>query len=263
MSTLTHHVSDSMTMLRRNLTHALRYPAMTFSVALMPVTMLLLFDYAFGGALGAGISVAPGIILMAATAGAVMTAVGVCVDLTEGIVNRFRTISISRAAFLTGHVAGSVLQTPVAVAPVIGVAPAIGFRPDASLVEWIAAVGLLTPLVLARTWPAAAMGLVARTPESASNAPLPLTFLPFLPFLGSAVVPTDEELSGRSCDCRLVGRRSTSAIGSGPPTAPGNVCCNRSRPRPTRPARSIGTSRWTPPSCAPTSTRTATVARCP
>lgn len=205
MSTLAYAVSDSMTMLRRNLKHAMRYPAMTFSVVLMPVMMLLLFNYAFGGALGAGISgaptgggqyidyVAPGIILMAATAGAVMTAVGVCVDMTEGIVNRFRTMSISRAAFLTGHVVGSVLQTLVAIVLVIGVALAIGFRPDASAVEWVAATGLLTLLTLALTWLSAGMGLVAKTPESASNTPMPLTFLPFL---GSAIVPTDSMPTG-------------------------------------------------------------------
>ncbi|MFG3497528.1 ABC transporter permease [Streptomyces sp. NPDC047928] len=205
MSTLTYAVSDSMTMLRRNLKHALRYPAMTISVVAMPVMMLLLFNYAFGGAIGAGISgaptgggeyidyVAPGIILMAATAGAVATAVSVCVDMTEGIVNRFRTMSISRAAFLTGHVVGSVIQTLVAVALVIGVALAIGFRPDASPVEWIAAIGLLTLLILALTWLSAGVGLVARNPESASNMPLPLTFLPFL---GSAIVPTDSMPTG-------------------------------------------------------------------
>ncbi|MFF8839323.1 ABC transporter permease [Streptomyces sp. NPDC015130] len=205
MSSLSYAVSDSMTMLRRNLKHAVRYPSMTLSVVVMPVMMLLLFNYAFGGALGSGISgaptgggayidyVAPGIILMAATAGSVATAVGVCVDMTEGIVNRFRTMSISRAAFLTGHVVGSVVQTLIAIALVIAIALAIGFRPDATAVEWIAAIGLLALLTLALTWLSAGMGLVAKTPESASNAPLPLTFLPFL---GSAVVPTDSMPTG-------------------------------------------------------------------
>ncbi|MCB5179769.1 ABC transporter permease [Streptomyces antimicrobicus] len=211
MSTFSYAVSDSLTMLRRNAKHALRYPAMTFSVVLMPMMMLLLFNYAFGGALGAGIAgaptggagtgsgteyidyVAPGIILMAATSGAVATAVGVCVDMTEGIVNRFRTMSLSRAAFLTGHVVGSTVQTLAAIAVVIVAAVAMGFRPDASLVEWAAALGLLTLLTLALTWVSAAVGLIARTPESASNIPLPLTFLPFL---GSAVVPTDSMPAG-------------------------------------------------------------------
>jgi ABC-2 type transport system permease protein len=101
MSTLTHVAGDSATMLRRNLRHAMRYPSMTVSTVGMPVLMLLLFNYAFGGALGAGIGgadgggyidyVAPGIILMAATSGSVTTAVAVCADMTEGIINRFRT----------------------------------------------------------------------------------------------------------------------------------------------------------------------------
>ncbi|MEW2403071.1 ABC transporter permease [Streptomyces sp. NPDC046862] len=204
MSSLTYTLSDSATMLRRNLKHALRYPSMTLSVAAMPILMLLLFVYAFGNALGSGIGpaggkgdyvdyVAPGIILMAATSGAVSVAVSVCVDMTEGIVNRFRTLSISRAAVLNGHVWGGVVQTMVSIALVTGVALAIGFRPTATPVEWLAAIGVLALVVLALTWLSAAMGLRAKTPEAASNAPLPLTFLPFL---GNAIVPTDSMPTG-------------------------------------------------------------------
>ena len=118
MSTLAYTLKDSSTMLRRNLRHAQRYPSMTISTIAMPVLTLLLFNYAYGGALGAGIGdgayidyVAPGVILMAATSGAVATAVAVCTDMTEGIVNRFRTMSIARSAVLTGHVVGSMIQT--------------------------------------------------------------------------------------------------------------------------------------------------------
>src|SRR6266545_60914 len=139
-------------MLRRNLKHALRYPSMTISVAAIPVIMLLLFVYVFGNALGSGIGsaagqgdyvdyVAPGIILMAAASGAVSVAVSVCVDMTEGIVNRFRTMSISRAAVLNGHVFGGVIQTMASVLLVIGIALLTGFRPDATPVEWLAAIG--------------------------------------------------------------------------------------------------------------------------
>ncbi|MFD7028832.1 ABC transporter permease [Streptomyces sp. NPDC059917] len=200
MTSLAHSVTDSATMLRRNLRHALRYPSMTISVAVMPVLMLLLFTYVFGGALGTGTGsehyidyIAPGIILMSATAGAVATAVGVCVDMTEGIVNRFRTMPISRASFLTGHVVGGVIQTLISVALVTGIALLMGFRPTATPVEWLAVGGLLTGLVLGLTWLAAAMGLVAKTPETASNMPMPLQFLPLL---GSAVVPTDSMPTG-------------------------------------------------------------------
>ncbi|WP_406355295.1 ABC transporter permease [Streptomyces sp. NBC_00658] len=205
MSSLPYALADSATMLRRNLRHALRYPSMTLTSAAIPIIMLLLFVYVFGNALGAGIGpasegggeyvdyVAPGIILMAATSGAIAVAVSVCVDMTEGIVNRFRTMSISRAAVLNGHVVGGVIQTMVSVVLVIGVALLTGFRPNATPVEWLATIGVLAMVVLALTWVSAALGLVSKTVESASNAPTPLTFLPFL---GSAIVPTDSMPTG-------------------------------------------------------------------
>ncbi|MEU9863591.1 ABC transporter permease [Streptomyces sp. NPDC047971] len=187
---------DSLTMLRRNLTHMRRYPSMTISILVMPLLMLLLFVYVFGGALGTGIGagadrgdyidyLVPGIILMSATSGAVATAVSVCTDMTEGIVNRFRTMSISRGSILTGHVLGSVVQVAAVLVLITAVSLAIGFRPDATAVEWASAAGLLLFLAFGMAWLSAAMGMGAKTVESASNAPLPLTFLPFL---GSAVV---------------------------------------------------------------------------
>ncbi|MFF4353320.1 ABC transporter permease [Streptomyces sp. NPDC001530] len=203
MSSLTYATRDSVVMLRRNLKHALRYPSMTLTTAAIPIIMLLLFVYVFGNALGTGIGpsgsgdyvdyVAPGIILMAATSGAISVAVSVCVDMTEGIVNRFRTMSISRAAVLNGHVVGGVIQTMACTVLVIGVALLTGFRPTATPVEWLATIGVLALVVLALTWVSAALGLRAKTVEAASNAPTPLTFLPFL---GSAIVPTDSMPTG-------------------------------------------------------------------
>ncbi|OEU87403.1 ABC transporter permease [Streptomyces abyssalis] len=205
MTTMSYAARDSRTMLRRNLKKALRYPSLTLTVVIMPIMMLLLFNYVFGTALGAGIGglpagsgeyidyVAPGIILMAATSGALTTAISVCVDKTEGIVDRFRTMPISRASFLTGHVVGSVIQTMTSITLVIGVALLVGFRPDATAVEWAAAVGLLALLTLALTWLSAGIGLVAKNPETASNIPMPLTFMPFL---GSAIVPPESMPTG-------------------------------------------------------------------
>ncbi len=205
MATLSYAARDSRTMLRRNLKKALRYPSLTLTVVIMPIAMLLLFNYVFGSALGTGISgmptgsgdyidyLAPGIILMAATSGALTTAISVCADKTEGIVNRFRTMPISRASFLTGHVVGSVIQTMASIALVTGVALLMGFRPSATPVEWLAAIGLLALLTLALTWLSAGIGLVAKNVETASNIPMPLTFLPFL---GSAIVPTESMPAG-------------------------------------------------------------------
>ncbi len=194
-------LTDSATMLRRNLRHALRYPSMTIATIGGPVLILLLFNYAFGDALAAGIGgggeyidyIAPGILLMAATSGSTATAVAVCSDMTEGIINRFRTMAISRTSVLTGHVVGSMIQTMASIAVVIAIALAIGFRPTAGPVEWIEAIGLLALVTFALTWLSTAFGLVTKSVETASNAPLPLQFLPFL---GSAIVPTDSMPDG-------------------------------------------------------------------
>jgi ABC-2 type transport system permease protein len=200
MSSFAYAATDSATMLRRNLRHALRYPSMTVATVGGPVLILLLFNYAFGGALGTAIGgghyidyVAPGILLMAATAGATSTAVAVCTDMTEGIVNRFRTMAISRGSVLTGHVVGSMIQTLTSIAAVLAIALLIGFRPTAGPAEWLGAIGLLTLVTFALTWLSAAFGLVTKSAETASNAPLPLQFLPFL---GSAIVPTDSMPAG-------------------------------------------------------------------
>ncbi len=197
MSTLAHALRDSSTMTRRQLKRLLRYPSMTVQLVATPVVLLLLFVYVFGGTLGAGLGggrdtyvnyVVPGILLMAAVIAATGTAVMVAMDMTEGIVARFRTMQISRASVLTGHVVGSVIQQLLGMAFIIGVALAIGFSPNASVVEWLATIGLLTLFVLAVTWLSVALGLKSPTPEAASNAPMPLILLPFL---GSGFVPTD------------------------------------------------------------------------
>lgn len=155
MSTLLYTVTDSATMLRRNVRHMLRYPSLTLFVIGIPVVLLLLFVYVFGRTLGAGLAgvsgdrtayvnyVAPGIILLTVAGAAQGTAISVAMDMTEGIIARFRTMAISRASVLTGHVLGSMVQTMLSIAVVIGVALLIGFRPTADPVRWIGAIGLL------------------------------------------------------------------------------------------------------------------------
>ncbi|MFC6085657.1 ABC transporter permease [Sphaerisporangium aureirubrum] len=198
---MSHAITDSATMLRRNLRHALRYPGMTVSNVAMPIVMLLLFVYVFGGAIGGGLRtggnyidyITPGIVLMAATSGAMAVAVGVCVDMTEGIINRFRTMAITRASVLTGHVVGGVIQTMISIVLVVGVALLAGFRPAAGLAGWLGVFGLLALLSFGLTWLAAAFGLISKTPEGASNAALPVQFLPFF---GSAIVTPESMPAG-------------------------------------------------------------------
>ncbi|MEV6591559.1 ABC transporter permease [Streptomyces acidicola] len=202
MSTLTYAVHDSMTMLRRNIKHAIRYPAVGFGSAMMPILMLLLFAYAFGDSIGAGMGggrdtyvnyLTPGIIIMGVAAGSMSTSIAVCSDMTEGIINRFRTMNITRSSFMTGHVLGSVIQTMVCMVPVVGVALAVGFRSGATPLEWLAAAGLLAAIAFAVTWLSVALGLISKTVESASNKPL---LIQFLPFLGSAFVPAESMSPG-------------------------------------------------------------------
>jgi ABC-2 type transport system permease protein len=204
MSTLSYAVADSATMLRRQLRHMQRYLSMTLMLIGMPIVFLLLFVYVFGGTLGAGLGpaggrseylefVTPGVLLIAVASGAIGTAISVAMDMTEGIVARFKTMAIFRPSVLTGHVLGSMIQTMLSLAVVMAVALLIGFRPNATPVEWVAAAGVLAMITFALTWLCVAFGLVAKTVEAASNLPQPLVFLPFL---GSGFVPTDSMPTG-------------------------------------------------------------------
>ncbi|MGP4010650.1 ABC transporter permease [Streptomyces sp. 4N124] len=199
MSNLSLAVRDSSTMLRRNLLHARRYPSLTLNLLLTPVMLLLLFVYIFGGTMSAGIGggdrsayiayIVPGILLMTLGSTTIGTAVSVSNDMTEGIIARFRTMAIHRGSVIIGHVIGSVLQAIISVVLVGAVGVAIGFRStDATLLEWLAAFGLLVLFALALTWIAVGMGLVSPNAEAASNNAIPLILLPLI---SSAFVPLD------------------------------------------------------------------------
>jgi ABC-2 type transport system permease protein len=200
-------LTDSATMLRRNLRRMRRYPSLTFFIAGIPVVLLLLFVYVFGGTLGAGLGqvaggraeyvayVVPGILLITVAGAAQGTAISVAMDMTEGIIARFRTMDIARVSVLTGHVIGSVIQTMLAVAIVVVVAVLVGFRSTTGPIEWAAAAGLLVLTAFAVSWLSVALGMVSKSVETASNLPM---FLVLLPFLSSGFVPTDSMPDGLS-----------------------------------------------------------------
>ncbi|MBJ7358453.1 ABC transporter permease [Nocardioides sp.] len=211
MTTLTYAALDSATMLGRNLKHILRYPSLTLMLIGQPVLFLLLFVYVFGGTMGAGLPggaaevggaegradyldyIAPAILVMTVASVALSTAIYIAKDATEGIIDRFRTMSVAKASVLTGHVLAALLQTSFALAVVVPFALLLGYRPDAGVVGWLGAVGLLLLLALALTWLCLALGLAAGSVETASNTPM---FLVLLPFLSSGFVPTDSMPSG-------------------------------------------------------------------
>jgi ABC-2 type transport system permease protein len=167
--------------------------------------LLLLFVYVFGGTMGAGLGAAvggrgayvnyvtPGILLVALAGVAQGTAIAVSMDIADGITARFRTMGISRGAVLTGHVLGGTILTVLGLALVVGVAMAIGFRPNADASEWVAAAGMLAMVAVAITWLSVALGLRAGSVEAASNLPMPLMLLVFV---GSGFVPTGSMPAG-------------------------------------------------------------------
>ena len=157
---------------------------------MLPVLLMLLFVYVFGGALRAGGSyvsyLVPGVLLLCAGFGAASTAVSVCQDMTGGIIDRFRSLDVPGHAMLAGHVAASIVRNTASTILVLGIAFLIGFRPRASLAGWLGAAGILLLFVLAISWLAAAAGLAARSAEAASG----FTFLVmFLPYPSSTFVP--------------------------------------------------------------------------
>lgn len=196
-----HVVADAVTMLRRNLLHIVRYPGLSIFTILGPVVILLLTVFVFGGTLGAGLPgvdpaggrdaylayVMPGILLITIAGTVSGVAITVAMDMTEGITARFRTMAISRGAVLAGHVLGNTIQAIIAVALVLGVGLAVGFRPTASPLQWLEVAGFVVLFSFALSWIGVAMGMQSKTVETASNLPLILTVLPLL---GSGFVPT-------------------------------------------------------------------------
>jgi ABC-2 type transport system permease protein len=201
MTTLAYTLSDSRVMLRRNLKHQLRYPSMTVMLVGIPIVLLLLFVYVLGGQLGAGLGVhdgrsaylnyvVPGLLLL--TVASAIQGTSIMVDMTGGIIDRFRTMAIARASVLTGHVLGTLIQTLVAIAFLIAVAFGLGFRSAAGPLHWLAAIGILALFAFALIWLAVALGLAAKSVETASNTPMILFLLLFLSsgFVSTATMPT-------------------------------------------------------------------------
>jgi ABC-2 type transport system permease protein len=182
---------------RRSLIHSLRDPESLLMAILLPVMLMLLFTFVFGGAFTNGTSsgsavyvnyIVPGIILLCAGFGAASTAVAVNEDLTTGMMDRFRTMPIRGAAVIGGHVVASLARNLLATGVVIGVALAVGFRPSGGPLAWLAAIALVALYILAITALFAAIGIAAGSPGAASGYGF---ILLFLPYLSSAFVPVD------------------------------------------------------------------------
>lgn len=185
--------SNSMVMLRRNFKHITRNPTSVFNAVLMPIVIMLMFVYMLGDAFSVGVHyvdyATPGLMLLAVCYGLGATATSVNSDMTKGIINRFKVMDVSRGAVLTGHVVASVLTNLVAIAALVGVAFLLGFDPSASLLDWLGAFGIVVLLAASAGWFTVALGLAAKSPETAGMAAVPLVMLPFF---SSAIVPAEK-----------------------------------------------------------------------
>ncbi|CAL9375444.1 Daunorubicin_doxorubicin resistance ABC transporter permease protein DrrB [Actinosynnema sp. ALI-1.44] len=187
---MSHALADSMTLIGRSIRLSRRNVETLIMSILLPLLMMTLFVFVFGGAINTGTAyvnyVVPGIILLCTGYGAASTAMSVADDMSNGVVDRLRSMPVNSFALLTGHVVASATRNALSTTIVVVAAVVFGFRPSAGVVEWLAAAGLVLLYVLALSWLAAALGVVAKSVESASALSF---FMLFLPYLSSAFVP--------------------------------------------------------------------------
>jgi ABC-2 type transport system permease protein len=180
-------------MVVRSSRHITRSMDTVITVALMPIALMLLFVYVFGGAIRAGAGnyvdyLLPGILLIAIASGVSYTAVRIFADVQSGMFERFRAMPVAPSAVLWGHVLTSLASGAITVAVIVAVAFLMGFRSPAGAAGWLAVAGILALFTLALTWIAAIAGLSATSVDGASAFSYPLIFLPFV---SSAFVPTE------------------------------------------------------------------------
>ncbi|MEV0424984.1 ABC transporter permease [Micromonospora sp. NPDC050495] len=180
-------------MLRRNVTHTVRNPTSVFNAVLMPIVIMLMFVYMFGDAFDVGVDyidyATPGLMLLAVCYGLGATATSVNSDMTKGVINRFKVMDVPRGAVLSGHVIAGLLTNLIAIGALVGVAFLLGFDPAASALDWLGVAGIVVLLALAAGWLTVALGLAAKSPETAGLAAVPLIMLPFF---SSAIVPAEK-----------------------------------------------------------------------
>jgi ABC-2 type transport system permease protein len=183
-------MSDALTLSGRCLRLSRRNMEALLTSLMLPVMLMLLFVYLFGGAIETGTKyvtyVVPGVLLLCAGYGASITAVSVSTDMSGWIVDRFRSLDVGGPAVLAGHVTASVVRNAASTVLVLAVGVLIGFRPHADLLDLAAAAGVLALFVLALSWFAAVIGLIAKTPEGANDFTF---FVMFLPYPSNAFVP--------------------------------------------------------------------------
>jgi len=188
-----HFFSDMCVMLGRSMRHIFRSMDTIITVTIMPIALMLLFVYVFGGAIQTGTDkyvnyMLPGILLIAISSGIAYTAYRLFTDVQRGIFERFNSMPIAHSSVLWGHALTSLVSNAISIVVIIFVALIMGFRSSAGILSWLAVAGILGLFTMALTWVAAIAGLSAKTIDGASAFSYPIIFLPFI---SSAFVPTE------------------------------------------------------------------------
>ncbi len=186
--------SDSWVLIVRSFKHIFKNIDQMLGLVLQPIMFMLLFRYVFGGAIDTGdVSyvnyLMAGIIIQTAAFGATTTSMNVALDLKRGIVDRFRSLPMSNAALLIGHVTADLVRNLISTIVMVLVGLLVGFRPDATVQEWLLATGLLLAFTFAISWLSAVLGLVVKTVEAVMWVGFVVVFP--LTFASSAFVPTE------------------------------------------------------------------------
>lgn len=186
-------IHDSYTMFKRCMLLSFRNFEALFIAIFSPVLMMLLFVYVLGGAMNVGDVtyinyIVPGIILQAISQSATTTAVRVKDDLSEGIMNRFKSMPITKSSILIGHAFAAVIRSIVSTIIIFGIAFLMGFQPEANIGEWMMVILVLFLFMLAVAWLSIVFGLISRSSETASALSV---ILSILPYFSSGFVPTD------------------------------------------------------------------------
>jgi len=185
---------DSLVLIRRSFRHIFKHPDQLLGLAIQPIMFMLLFRYVFGGAINTGGTtyvnfLVAGILVQSVAFGSLTTSLSVATDLTRGIIDRFKSLPMFAGAVLVGHVAADLFRNVVSSIIMILVGLLVGFRPEASVTEWILIFGIILLFSFAMSWLAAIMGLLARTVEAVQWMGFFLIFP--LTFASAAFVPTD------------------------------------------------------------------------
>lgn len=187
-------LKDYKTMYKRCMKLTWRNPETLVMAVFLPVIMLVLFTYLFGGAMYEGHFdttyinfVFIGVMAVAICQGAMTQATVVCSDASKGVLDRFISLPISRSSFIVGHVLAAATRTLIAVTLLFAVGFAMGFRPSADVGQWFGAIGIILGFVLAMSWLGVLFGLLCKTVEGSAGVP---ALAQILVFLSSAFVPT-------------------------------------------------------------------------